>query len=53
MCCDICPYFDECEDLDELQEDCCPECPDYHDCQERDAEQSEEEEESDSGVPAE
>lgn len=34
MCCDICPYFDECEELDELRADCCQECPDYFDCRE-------------------
>jgi hypothetical protein len=33
MCCDICPFFDECEELDELQEVCCRECPDFGDCQ--------------------
>lgn len=33
MCCDICPFFDECEELDELQEECCRECPDFRDCQ--------------------
>jgi hypothetical protein len=36
MCCDICPFFDECEELDELQEDCCRECPDFGDCQAED-----------------
>lgn len=35
MCCDICPFFDECEELDELQPDCCPECPDFGNCQEK------------------
>jgi hypothetical protein len=44
MCCDICPYYDECEELEELQEECCPECPDYHDCQEREGAQPPEEE---------
>lgn len=32
MCCDICPYFEECQELDKLQENCCAECPDYADC---------------------
>jgi hypothetical protein len=36
MCCDICPFFDECEELDELQEDYCRECPDFGDCQAED-----------------
>ena len=38
MCCDICPYYDECDELDELQEECCPECPDFGSCQEPDQE---------------
>ena len=43
MCCDICPFYDECEELDELQEDCCRECPDFGDCQaeERSSEETE------------
>jgi hypothetical protein len=43
MCCDICPFYDECEELDELQEDCCRECPDFSDCQaeERGSEETE------------
>jgi len=45
MCCDICPFFDECEELDELQEECCRECPDFGDCQAEDR-GSEEESES-------
>lgn len=32
MCCDICPYFDECKDFDKLDENVCPECPDYREC---------------------
>lgn len=32
MCCDICPYYDECHELDNLQENCCAECPDYAEC---------------------
>lgn len=32
MCCDICPYYDECQELDKLQENCCVECPDYNEC---------------------
>jgi hypothetical protein len=32
MCCDICPYFDECQELGKLQETCCAECPDYNEC---------------------
>jgi hypothetical protein len=32
MCCDICPYFDECQELDKLQETCCVECPDHNEC---------------------
>lgn len=32
MCCDICHYYDECKDLDNLNDNCCPECPDYHEC---------------------
>ncbi|MEO0076182.1 MAG: hypothetical protein ABIK33_00230 [candidate division WOR-3 bacterium] len=33
MCCDICPFYDECQELDKLDENCCSECPDYSDCQ--------------------
>lgn len=33
MCCDVCPYFDECEELDDLREECCADCPDLSDCQ--------------------
>lgn len=44
VCCDICPYYDECEELDELQEDCCLECPDYYECQEEEEEESDESE---------
>jgi hypothetical protein len=32
MCCDICPYYEECQELDKLQENCCAECPDYSEC---------------------
>jgi hypothetical protein len=35
MCCDICPYYDECAELEELQENCCADCPDFADCQDR------------------
>ena len=35
MCCELCPYSDECEELDEVQDECCPECPDFEDCQSR------------------
>lgn len=35
MCCDICPFYDECEELEELQDECCRECPDFEDCQNR------------------
>jgi len=34
MCCDICPYFDECSALNKTRSDCCQECPDYADCME-------------------
>jgi hypothetical protein len=33
LCCDICPFYDECEELDELLDECCRECPDFLDCQ--------------------
>jgi hypothetical protein len=32
MCCDICPYYEECQELDKLQDNCCAECPDYSEC---------------------
>ncbi|MCX7785088.1 MAG: hypothetical protein N2201_02495 [candidate division WOR-3 bacterium] len=32
MCCDICPYYEECEELGKLRDDCCDECPDYDEC---------------------
>lgn len=32
MCCDICPYYDECEGLGKVKEACCSECPDYQEC---------------------
>jgi hypothetical protein len=32
MCCDICPYYEECLELDKFQENCCAECPDYAEC---------------------
>jgi hypothetical protein len=44
MCCDICPYYDECQELDKLQENCCGECPDYQECIGVNYEQNEEEE---------
>ncbi|MEO0074949.1 MAG: hypothetical protein ABIK31_02435 [candidate division WOR-3 bacterium] len=33
MCCEVCPYYDECRDMETLNENCCPECPDYEECQ--------------------
>lgn len=44
MCCDICPYYDECQELDKLQESCCGECPDYEECIGANYEQNAEEE---------
>ncbi len=32
MCCDICPYYEECEELGKLRDTCCDECPDYDEC---------------------
>jgi hypothetical protein len=32
MCCDVCPYYEECDELGKTTENCCPECPDYEDC---------------------
>lgn len=32
MCCDICPFFEECEDLGKVKDSCCSECPDYDEC---------------------
>jgi hypothetical protein len=43
MCCDICPFYDECVELDELQENCCRECPDFGDCQSESRDTQEEE----------
>jgi hypothetical protein len=34
MCCDVCPYYDECKKLNKTREECCRECPDYEDCAE-------------------
>jgi hypothetical protein len=47
VCCDICPYYDECKDLDNLNENCCPECPDYKECSGEKEYQDEELEETD------
>lgn len=44
MCCDICPYYDECQELDKLQEDCCSECPDFNECKGKGQEEDEFEE---------
>ncbi len=32
MCCDICPFFEECEELGKVKDSCCSECPDYDEC---------------------
>ncbi len=47
MCCDICPFYDECEETGKIKDKCCPECPDYENCvgAEEDYEEEEEEEE--------
>lgn len=45
MCCDICPYFDECEELGKVKEGCCRECPDYDECMGEGYNEGEEEEE--------
>lgn len=34
MCCDVCPYYDECIALNKTRKECCQECPDYEDCAE-------------------
>ncbi len=34
MCCDICPYYNECKALNKTRNECCQECPDYEDCTE-------------------
>jgi len=32
MCCDSCPYYDDCSANNELEEKCCRKCPDYEVC---------------------
>lgn len=32
ICCDLCPYYDECKVLNKIRDGCCQECPDYEDC---------------------
>lgn len=32
MCCDICPYYEDCEELGRVRDTCCPDCPDYDGC---------------------
>ncbi len=32
MCCEICPYYKDCEDLGKIRQACCPDCPDYGEC---------------------
>jgi len=32
MCCEICPYYEECKELGKLKDTCCEECPDYYEC---------------------
>jgi len=32
MCCDLCPEFEDCEDVAEGPEYCCSRCPEYEDC---------------------
>ncbi len=32
MCCNLCPYYEECEEIKKLKEICCPDCPDYEEC---------------------
>jgi hypothetical protein len=46
MCCDICPFFDECEELGKVKDSCCSECPDYDECIGEGFKKEEEEEES-------
>lgn len=41
MCCELCPQYEDCLEINELNPDCCPECPDYEKC----IEESEDEEE--------
>lgn len=45
MCCDICPYYEECSELEKFQENCCVECPDYAECSGENLENNLEEEE--------
>lgn len=45
MCCDICPYFDDCQEAEKLRDGCCPECPDYEECMGEERIEEEEEEE--------
>lgn len=45
MCCDICPYFDECQEAGKHRDECCPECPDYEECMGEELIEEEEEEE--------
>ncbi|MEO0072207.1 MAG: hypothetical protein ABIK10_02030 [candidate division WOR-3 bacterium] len=32
MCCDVCPYYNDCEETGKCTEKCCPDCPDYDHC---------------------
>ena len=32
MCCDSCPYHDDCSAKNELEDKCCRKCPDYDVC---------------------
>ena len=46
MCCDICPFFDECEEIGKVKDSCCSECPDYDECIGEGFNKEDEEEES-------
>ncbi|MCS7258360.1 MAG: hypothetical protein NZ601_03200 [candidate division WOR-3 bacterium] len=32
MCCDVCPYYEDCEETGKTTNECCPDCPDYENC---------------------
>lgn len=32
MCCEICSYYKDCEELGKIKNSCCPDCPSYEEC---------------------
>ncbi len=41
MCCDICPYYEDCEELGKIKRNCCPDCPDFEECMGKEVEEVE------------